>query len=145
VPSSTKFVATDTQGSLAYVDTSAYLKLLFMEAETAAFELVVREWPDLVSSELLEVEMHRAAYRSGASAAHCDALLDAVTLIPLDQTIRRRSRRIAQPIIRAGDAIHLSTAASLGTELGVLFAYDTRMLNGALLEGLPAWAPHPHT
>jgi len=54
VPSSTKFVATDTQGSLAYVDTSAYLKLLFMEAETAAFELVVREWPDLVSSELLD-------------------------------------------------------------------------------------------
>jgi hypothetical protein len=73
----------------------------------------------------------------------CDALLDAVNLIALDDAIRRHSRRIAQPILRAGDAIHLATAASLVSDLGVLLAYDRRMLDGALLEGLPAWAPTP--
>lgn len=46
-------------------------------------------------------------------------------------------------MLRAGDAIHLATAASLGTDLGVLFAYDRRMLDGALLEGMPAWGPKP--
>lgn len=59
-------------GSLAYVDTSAYLKLLFTEHETRTLEAVVGEWPYLVSSELLEVEMHQAAYRAGLAAADCD-------------------------------------------------------------------------
>ena len=128
-------------GSLAYVDTSAYLKLVFAEEESEAFELVVSEWPDLVSSELLEVEMHRAFYRAGLPAPQCSELLEAVNLVELSEPIRSQSLRIAQPQLRAGDAIHLATAASLGPELGVLFAYDKRMLEGALLEGLPAWAP----
>jgi len=41
-------------------------------------------------------------------------LLDAVNLIALSDDIR----------------VH-----------GVLFAYDRRMLDGALLEGMPAWSP----
>jgi predicted nucleic acid-binding protein len=130
-------------GSRAYVDASAYLKLLFNEHETPTLEAVITEWPDLVSSELLEVEMHRAAYRAGLPAADCDRLLDAVSLVAFDESIRRASQRIAHPLLRAGDAIHLATAASLGIDLGVLFAYDKRMLDGALLEGLRAWAPKP--
>jgi uncharacterized protein len=84
-----------------------------------------------VSSELLEVEMHRAAYREGLRAADCDKLLDAVNLVAMDAPIRRHAQRIGQPVLRAGDAIHLATAASLGAQLGVLFAYDKRMLDGA--------------
>ena len=139
----TTCAANDLSGSLAYVDTSAYLKLLFNEVESATFATVIEEWPELVSSELLEVEMHRAAYRAGVPFADCDQLLDAVTLLALDPAVRAHSLRIAQPLLRAGDAIHLATAASLGADLGVLFAYDNRMLDGALLEGLPAWAPRP--
>lgn len=130
-------------GSLAYVDTSAYLKLLFTEHETQTLKIVMTEWPELVASELLEVEMHRAAYRDGLPAVECEELLEAVSLVGIDEDIRRHSHRIAQPVLRAGDAIHLATAASLGADLGVLFAYDKRMLDGALLEGLPAWAPSP--
>lgn len=132
-------------GMLAYVDTSAYLKLLFAEAESQTLEVVMAEWPELVSSELLEVEMHRATYRAGLPVIVCDELLDAVSLIALDASIRVHAQRIAQPLLRAGDAIHLATAASLGADLGVLFAYDRRMLDGALLEGMPAWGPKPGT
>ena len=128
-------------GSVAYVDSSAYLKLLFQEPESATFETMLTEWPEIVSSELLDIEMHRAAYREGVPAADCDALLDAVDLIVLDDDIRRRARRIGEPNLRAGDAVHLATAASLGAALGVLFVYDVRLLASALLEGLPAWAP----
>jgi predicted nucleic acid-binding protein len=130
-------------GSLAYVDTSAYLKLLFVEPESQTLETVISEWPDLVSSELLEVEMHRAAYRAGVPAGDCDQLLDAVNFISFDEQIRHHAQRIGQPLLRAGDAIHLATAASLGADLGVIFAYDKRVLDGALLEGLAAWAPKP--
>lgn len=127
--------------SLADVDASAYLKLLFAEPQTQALVAVLGEWPELVSSELLEIEMHRAAYRVGLPAADCEELLEAVNLVALTEPVRVHARRIAQPLLRAGDAIHLATAASLGAELGVLFAYDKRMLVGASLEGLPAWAP----
>lgn len=130
-------------GTLAYVDTSAYLKLLCVEVESHTLEVVMTEWPELVSSELLEVEIHRATYRAGLPAQSCDELLDAVNLIALGDEIRIHAHRIAQPVLRAGDAIHLATAASLGADLGVLFAYDRRMLDGALLEGMPAWSPRP--
>lgn len=130
-------------GQLAYVDTSAYLKLLFAEHESVTLEAVMSEWPELMSSELLDVEMHRAAYREGVPISACEELLEAVNLVTLDESVRQHARRIGQPLLRAGDAIHLATAASLGADLGVLFAYDKRMLDGALLEGLPAWAPTP--
>jgi predicted nucleic acid-binding protein len=61
----------------------------------------------------------------------------------MDDPIRRLSHRIGQPTLRALDAVHLASAASLGDELGVLFTYDDRMIDGALLEGLPVWAPKP--
>ena len=128
---------------LAYVDTSAYLKLLFTEAESETLEAVMSEWPDLVSSELLDVEMHRAAYRQGVAAEDCEKLLDAVNLIAFDEQIRQHARRIGLPELRAADAIHLATSASIGTDLGVLFTYDRRMLDSGLLEGLPVWAPEP--
>jgi predicted nucleic acid-binding protein len=105
-------------GTLAYVDTSAYLKLLFVEAESHTLEVVMTEWPELVSSELLEVEMHRATYRAGLPAHSCDELLDGVNLIALGDDIRVHAHRIAQPVLRAGDAIHLATVASLGADLG---------------------------
>ena len=130
-------------GSLAYVEASAYLKLLFDEEESGTFATVLSEWPSLVSSELLEVEMHRAAYREQIAEAACEQLLDAIDLIDLDEEIRRAARRIGQPTLRAGDAVHVATAASLGPELGVLFAYDGRVLEAASLEGIPAWAPAP--
>ena len=130
-------------GSVAYVDSSALLKLLFVELESATFETVISEWPELASSQLLEVEMHRAAYRESVPIVDCELLVDTVNLVPLSEPIANHARRIGQSTLRAGDAIHLATAASLGADLGVLFAYDKRMLDGALLEGLPAWAPRP--
>lgn len=130
-------------GSLAYVDSSALLKLLFAEDESATFEAVISEWPDLVSSTILEVEVHRAAYREDLDPAAVDVIVDAVSLMDVDTAIRRVARRFGPATLRGMDAIHLATAASLGTDLGVLFTYDIRMLDGALLEGLPAWAPKP--
>lgn len=130
-------------GNLAYVDTSAYLKLLFTESESATLEAVMSEWPELVSSEVLEVEMHRAAYREGVSEHECDQLLDAVNLVALDDPVRRYAHRVGKPVLRALDAIHLATAASLRDDIGVVFTYDARMLDSGLLEGLPVWAPAP--
>ena len=89
--------------------------------------------------------MHRAAYREARSIADCDELLEAVNLIALDAPIRKRARRIGQPSLRAGDAIRSRHCGKPRSELGVLIAYDHRVLNDAKLEGLPAWAPAPGT
>jgi predicted nucleic acid-binding protein len=48
---------------------------------------------------------------------------------------------IGPGFLRSLDAIHLATAARLGTELGALFTYDRRMQEEAERLGLPALAP----
>lgn len=133
--------ATDPAGGLAYVDTSALAKLLLVEPESEAFAAVVAEWPALASSTLTEVELHRVAYREAVPADRADDILAAVALVDLDADIREDARRVGDPGLRALDALHVATAASLGLDLGVLFSYDTRMQQAARLEGLPVLAP----
>jgi len=45
---------------LAYLDTSAFIKLLITEDETPALPTALTDWPDLVASEILFVEAHLA-------------------------------------------------------------------------------------
>lgn len=127
---------------LAYIDSSALLKLIFEEDESEAFAAAIVEWPELVSSVILDAEVHRAAAREGREA-EVASVLDAVSLIDFNKSIRVAARSVGQSDIRGMDAIHLATAASLGADLGVLFTYDVRMLEAALLDRLPALAPKP--
>lgn len=69
--------------------------------------------------------------------------MSAVDLLSLTEPIRMIARRIGEPTLRSLDAIHLATAASLGDNLGALIGYDKRLLNSALVEGLPAVSPPP--
>ena len=50
---------------------------------------------------------------------------------------------IGSNLLRSLDAIHLSTAASITADLGVLITYDRRMLVDAQSIGLPVLAPRP--
>lgn len=77
---------------LAYVDTSAFIKLLLTEPETAALRTALSDWPDLVSSEILGIEAHRVGIREGRQAGVA-TLLQAVTLLAYTPAIGRRAKR----------------------------------------------------
>lgn len=97
----------------------------------------------LVSSVLLEPELRRVAVRFGLGQDKCDELLEAVTLLDLDASIRRRTGSLGPTTLRALDSVHLATALALGERLAVLFAYDDRLVEAALLAGVPTNAPAP--
>jgi predicted nucleic acid-binding protein len=61
-------VATANQ-RVAYLDSSALVKLIVREAETAALRQELARWPRRVSSSLAAIEVTRAARRLGDGAA----------------------------------------------------------------------------
>lgn len=129
---------------LAYVDASALAKLLKSESETSAIAAALTEWDEaIVSSILLEPELRRVAVRYALPQSDVDVLLDAVTLIEMDPDIRQRTGALAPTRLRALDAVHLATALELGAGLGVMFVYDERLTEAALLAGVPVSAPRP--
>ncbi len=124
-----------------YLDTSAFIKLVRSEPESAALrrELVGRE---LLSSALLVVEGRRAARRYGELAARrARAGLTAVTLLPLDREILDAAADLNPVELRSLDALHLATALSVGEDLERLYCYDTRLASTAQALGIEVSQP----
>ena len=117
---------------IAYLDSSAFVKLVTEEDESAALADALEAWPDRASSRLLRIEVLRAARLSGAQAvARAAGLLHDVALLPLADSLLEQALDVRPAAVRTLDAIHLATALELGDELGVLISYDMRMLEGA--------------
>jgi uncharacterized protein len=128
-------------GALAYLDSSALVKLMVLEPETAALRRELQHWPQRVSSLLAAVELSRVALRLGHLTIPAAArVLAGLRVLSIDQ-IAQTAAQIGSPRLRSLDAIHLATAQSLGTQLGVLITYDQRMLAEARALRLPHAAP----
>jgi predicted nucleic acid-binding protein len=125
-----------------YLDTSAFIKLVRSEPESAALrrELAGRE---LLSSALLIVEGRRAARRYGELAdRRARAALTAITLLPLDEPILQAAADLDPAELRSLDALHLATVVSLGEDLERLYCYDTRLTDAARSLGIEVSQPH---
>jgi predicted nucleic acid-binding protein len=128
---------------VAYLDTSAVVKLLVRESESVALRRVLRQWPRRASSALLRVELLRVTKRAGQPrlTAQAHRQLGAIHLVRLDDSVLNRAADLDPPTLRSLDAIHLAAAFELGGDLGVIITYDDRMLQGAAALGLPATSP----
>jgi predicted nucleic acid-binding protein len=130
---------------LVYLDSSAFVKLVIAEPETAALVAALTTTPRLVASEILEVEALRAARRAngedGAAAAR--AQLAGVRLLPLTDDIRARAGDLEPATLRSLDAIHIATALDLGERLACVYAYDRHMAGAASDAGLQVYGPTP--
>jgi predicted nucleic acid-binding protein len=124
-----------------YVDTSALLKLLWIERGSAEMAEFVSD-RDLTSSSLLAVEMRRGVVRAEASALpRADVLLTRVALVAISDAVVESASRLPDALLRSLDAIHLATALMLAEELEVLLSYDDRLLAAAVAHDLPVAAP----
>jgi predicted nucleic acid-binding protein len=130
-------------GELAYLDTSAYVKLVLREPERAALEAALRRWPARISSVLLRVEAERACARYGEQpwVERARDGLASLALLPLDEAVLRGAAALRPAGLRTLDAIHLATALSTGRRLGVLFSYDDRLCDAARDAGVPVERP----
>lgn len=131
-----------------YADASALVKLVREEAESAILRAYL-DGADLVSSELVLTEIPRAIRRAAAHelALPLDLLLerageliDALALRPLDRALLAGAGALAEPALRALDAIHVASAVDLDP-IEAFVTYDERQAAAARLAGLRTMAP----
>jgi uncharacterized protein len=128
---------------MIYLDTSAALKLVMPEAETAALELWIAEHAGVprVSSRLLRIEMLRSVARTAPQRmSRANVVLSSIALVSIDE-VASTAEVIGDSTLRSLDAIHLATAHELRAELTAFLCYDKRLGGSAQALGLPVEAP----
>ncbi len=125
-------------------DSSALVKLVVKEAETAALQawLADRGTELWSASELCRVEVVRAVARvSQAAVPAARALLSGLDLAPVTTELLELAGGISPTVLRTLDAIHLATALLLGAEVEAFVVYDDRLADAAAAAGLPVARP----
>lgn len=134
--------------AVVYADSSALVKLVRSEDESGALRAYV-EGVDLISSELALTEVPRAIRRAVAIdpalpldllLGRAGELLDAIALRPVDRALLAGAGALAEPALRALDAIHVASAVDLGP-IEAFVTYDERQAAAARLAGLRTMAP----
>lgn len=129
---------------MIYLDSSAVLKLVHAEAESAALRdwLAATSTEPLVSSELGRVEVLRAARRLGSDILdRAHAVLAEFDLLPVNRAVQDLACTIGEPLLRTLDALHLASALLVRDVLITFVAYDQRLVQGARAAGLPVAVP----
>ena len=113
---------------ILYVDTSAAMKLVVEEAESAALaehlEKAIGAGDSLVSSLLLHTELHCAANRrpEDVPAEAVAEVLAALALVDRGAERPHDERLSSRAGLRSADAVHLATALRVGADR--LVTYD---------------------
>lgn len=125
-----------------YCDTSALVKLILEEPESAELRRFLGRGSTLASSELVATELARGVLRRTTGAEpRVAAVLRTLSLVTLDRELLDLAGRLKPPTLRSLDAIHLATALMLREELEAFVAYDERLLTAASDLGLPVASP----
>src|SRR5256885_2851378 len=115
-----------------YLDTSAFMKLITSEAESAALQLYLRSRALRVSSGLLRTEALRAATRvSQEHVAKVRRQLRRVALIDVSRELMEQAGTLAPAEPPALDATHVASALSLGDDLAEPGARDAPVITPA--------------
>jgi uncharacterized protein len=115
-----------------------------VETHSAALRawLIPQRQVPLVSSLLARVETARALHRTDPEAvASLPAVVGSINLIAISETACATAAAYPDRLLRSLDAIHLATAAMLGSALTSFVTYDRRLAAVAEATGLPVAAP----
>ncbi|MGI8417976.1 MAG: type II toxin-antitoxin system VapC family toxin, partial [Nakamurella sp.] len=95
-----------------YLDTSAALKLIIQERESAALAAAIdSDTPDLVACLLLETELRRAVHRDESLTQEMvSGFLGGIGLYELPPSLFLEAGLLASSRLRSLDALHLAAA-----------------------------------
>jgi predicted nucleic acid-binding protein len=128
--------------SVWYVDSSAIVKLVAIEPETPALSLFLEGRQPLVSSGLASTEVRRAVLPLGDRfLRQARDVLARLELVRVSPEVLEDAGGLEPSGLRSLDAIHLATAALLGSTLGGVISYDGRVRDAALSYGWSVHAP----
>lgn len=131
---------------MIYMDTSALVKLIVQEAESADLRqwLADAEDRDHLTSALGRIELMRTARRSGDAEIVANAqriLSQHLDILAVTDEVIEMAETIGPDSLRSLDAIHLASAAQLGDALTAVVAYDNRLIEGCRNLDYPVQSP----
>ena len=126
------------------LDSSALLKLLVEEAESAALVRWMAQHSEVpaVSSELALVEVVRAVRRLAPEVEpDARALVAQLDLVPLSSEVIAQAAGVGDPMLRTLDALHLASALVVREALTFFVVYDHRLAAAASAAGFEVRQP----
>ena len=127
---------------MVYLDSSALVKLVVVEPESAVLRRYLSDEPERASCVLARVEVVRAVRGHGAAAlARARRVLHRLHLVQIDDELLDAAAALDPGVLRSLDAIHLAAAQLFGEALTAVVTYDRRMATAAALLHLTVAAP----
>ena len=127
-----------------YVDTSALVKLVVVEAESAALRSYFEDFAhdSVFAAALARTELVRSVARLGSIEIIETArlVLTKLDLVTLNLALLDAAATIAPLELRTLDAIHLA-AARTAPDLRALVTYDNRLAQAAAAAGIAVVSP----
>lgn len=125
-----------------YLDSSAIVKLVVAEPESAALRRYLRRRRPLVTSALARAEVARALLPLGEPAMRRGRdIVARLELIRVSDRILAAAGTLLPSELRTLDAIHLATALGMERDLARVVTYDERMRAAARAVGCAVAAP----
>jgi uncharacterized protein len=135
-------IALSAERRLVYADSSALVKLVIEEPESAALDRHLAHRQVLATSRIAIVEVARATAIANPTpeARHeTERLLASCMLVDVTDALLRSASALASAKVRTLDAIHLASA--LRIEADELLTYDRRLTEAAAERGLAVASP----
>lgn len=127
---------------LTYLDTSAAMKLVVEEPESALLAEGLADQRRLVASWLLHTELHCAAGRHPNDVDLVDVQMAVFAVNLADLTRGDMIAAGTHSPLRSNDAIHLAVAIRLGVD--EMVTYDDELADASRAAGLLVFAPGPY-
>lgn len=97
--------------SVAYVDASVVVAILFGEAQATGLRRILRRYDELVAADLLTAEVLAAAHREGIAAESASAATAGITTLLPSRPLRKEiATALAAGQLRGGDLWHVACA-----------------------------------
>ncbi|MEA1904132.1 MAG: type II toxin-antitoxin system VapC family toxin [Actinomycetota bacterium] len=125
-----------------YIDSSAIVKLVAREPESAALRRFVRRRSPLVASALARTEVNRAGLALGDTyRRRAGDVLGRIDLVRVNNQVLSDAGRMEPVTLRSLDAIHLATAALFESTLSGVITYDGPIADAARSLGWKVSSP----
>ena len=125
-----------------YLDSSAIVKLVIQEAESAALRRYLRPASSRATSRLSWSEVARAVRKTEPSALPtAKRILSRFEAVELSPDVVAAAGDVDPLEVRTLDAVHIASAAKLVPDLIALISYDKRMTSAAVASGIPVASP----
>jgi predicted nucleic acid-binding protein len=126
---------------LYYLDSSAVVKLIFIESESTALRRFLKG--DLVSSDLTKIEVYRVCARLDKSSIKvADQVIKRITFFDINQGVISQARNLVDiPYLKSLDSIHIATVKGIQNYIKSVITYDKQMIRALQDLKLPTASP----